>query len=55
LAIFAGMKKPNDHAEPTKVERKKDIKKINKKMPVYDNTYVNTGFTHGRIGFRKSG
>ena len=50
-----GMKIPNDHAEPTKVERKKDIKKINKKMPVYDNTYVNTGFTQGRIGFRKSG
>jgi len=24
-------------------------------MPVYDNTYVNTGFTQGRIGFRKSG
>ena len=22
LAVLAGMKKPNDHAEPTKVERK---------------------------------
>jgi len=24
LAVVAGMKKPNDHAEPTKVERKKN-------------------------------
>jgi len=23
LAVVAGMKKPNDHAEPTKVERNK--------------------------------
>jgi len=23
LAVVAGMKKPNDHAEPTKVERQK--------------------------------
>ena len=30
LAVVAGLKKPNDHAEPTKVERKKTQKQTNK-------------------------
>ena len=32
LAVVAGMKKPNDHAEPTKVER---LKNKTKKNPEY--------------------
>jgi len=30
LAVVAGMKKPNDHAEPTKVERKNKRRKSHK-------------------------
>ena len=31
-AVVAGMKKPNDHAEPTKVERLKKRKTLNQHL-----------------------
>jgi len=44
LAVVAGMNKPNDHAEPTQVERLNNKNKTNKNadVAIYSNTMVIT-------------
>ena len=43
---MAGMKRPNDHTEPTKVDTKKSIKKYKKRNPKYQNLYISPAHLH---------